>query len=332
MKFGPFTLELVNVADNKAFPEHKQNNKAYAEVEPGTEYKIRLTSNRDKDAIVRLYLDNSPKRLLSPSLRARDSKDVSSYIVQIDDEEKEFTLQFADTEKRPAKINIGGNAWTGKIKAIFWHKTYTKPEPYTKTVKGESSGWSGGTVAESQTQTKSKGAKTIPGREISSRRVEVGKIIKGKRNWKQGRYLGTITLHYCTTMGLIDAGILPRCEYDWAMARKYHPYTGSSTNVPDVDPEEYEIDVDPDLPKKKVTKYDFSGLPSSDEDEKVAASDEHEEVAIQQEELSPSNQDEEVAIKQEDLPPSNQDEEVAIKQEDLPPSNQDEEVAIKQED
>lgn len=216
VKSGPFTVQLIHAETGEAFPEHKaKNRRTYAEVEPGTEYKIQVKSSRVETARYYITLDGED---FGYYWTVKNGKEETEDDVQteINGVVSRHTLQFAKPAPRGPNTEA---SWTGKLQVNFYReKILRKP----RTVEREESEWTGGNVSQGQSESKSKGVRTVRGKVISK--------FPMKQFWRRteecGRHLRTVTLHYCSTIGLIEAGILPRppqSAMTWNLHRQMNP-------------------------------------------------------------------------------------------------------------
>jgi hypothetical protein len=229
VKKGRFTVELIRADTRVAFMEHTKDDKTYAEVEPDVEYFVRLETEPGLRVHAEIYVDG--KHL--------------GYAIEIGSPllEKETTdkglwsfdgISSTDQALKFAKAKVFDSAdetentpfWTGNIEVKFYELFDTGEivtrQPFQNT-------WDGGDVGPVmglQTDSNMKGVMSTEGKTVIN-----GKEEKRKRKYRRiGRKLASIKLHYCSTVGLIFAGVLGPVNPIW-LARKVNEYKRGAEQV-----------------------------------------------------------------------------------------------------
>ena len=198
VRIGHFTVNLVRADTKEVFKEHTgPDNNVYAEVEPGVDYFVRISSTRG-ELIVKTKVDGVQVHKMSgkPSIK---SKYVGNW-ERTNGESKITALRFnnaTQATKQEGGQTDDSSMLTGKVEVKFYEQgaqTRVKsnndvaPKEFKSDVK----------VAGKKCVLSGTGSQVIKGRKKETRAM---KHVKGKR-------LCTITLHYCTAMGLILNKIL----------------------------------------------------------------------------------------------------------------------------
>lgn len=226
VKQGKFSVELVNADGRTPFPEHKaENGEVYVEVEPNAEYFIRVKS--DSEDRVRMDFAVDGKSLgyhgtLSKNTPPQDKgiweyKDGKSY---------QHALKFAKAEVRQDTGDSTAPFWTGKVQVTVSEAI----DNGYKEQKDHSSKWDGGDVSYVMgisDPDKKKGVKSDKGESFS-----VHKSKRRRKAYAKGGLLSTITLRYCSTLGLIHAGVLTKPPM-WDMQRLVNPAEENGEDKPE---------------------------------------------------------------------------------------------------
>jgi hypothetical protein len=218
VKKGRFTVELVNADTKTAFKEHTKDTEIYVEAEPDAEYFVRIVFGAGSPVRARIFIDDKfigyNKNITKPGEETVDCGLWSFDGVSGTDK----ALLFAK-----AKVFNSSNAaqeapfWTGNVKVEFSEIFDTGT---THTMGPTQNKWKGGDVGVvvGQAGPKMKGVMTREGN------IAVSQKDHGLRKiYIKGRILETITLKYCSTVGLMMAGVLGPVD-PYVMARKVHEY------------------------------------------------------------------------------------------------------------
>ena len=207
VKKGRFTVELVSADTKVAFQEHAKGQETFVEVEPEAEYFVRLSVDAGPKVRGKISVDGkglgyitnigTPATTSSHNCGLYSFDGISSTVK---------ALMFAK-----AKIFNSGNDDDTKEKKPFWTGNVTVEifelfeTGTTYTAPTHNNTWKGGDVGFviGQADPKKKGVMTAEGNLANS--VKDNGV---RAHYTRGRLLETINLNYCSTVGLIFAGVL----------------------------------------------------------------------------------------------------------------------------
>jgi hypothetical protein len=228
VKNGRFSVELVSADTKIAFQEHTKDGKTtYAEVEPEVEYFVRLGADVGPRVRARIYVDGmylgyrttvgSPEEEKSYYFGLWSSDGISSAHQALKFVRAKIFNSADDTETLPF--------WTGTIEVIF-HELFDTGEQ-TQTISTCQNTWDGGDVGfvMGHTDPKNKGVMSTQGNF-----EETVKANAVKKICTEGPVLAIIKLHYCSTVGLIFAGIFGQVN-PMLLARKTNVYKRGAAQV-----------------------------------------------------------------------------------------------------
>lgn len=217
VQVGKFSVEIINADGRIAFPEHKsESGEVYVEVEPDAEYYIRVKS--DSEDQVKAYFSVDGNDLGYNCILSKNNKPQEKGLWEYKDGKSyQHALKFA---KAPVRQAAGHETcapfWTGKVEVRFHEVTFSG----YKEQKDVASKWNGGSVSYVMgisDPDKKKGVKSDKGEQF-----EVKKSKRRRKAYKTGGLLQTVTLRYCSTLGLIHAGVLAKPPV-WDMQRLTNP-------------------------------------------------------------------------------------------------------------
>jgi hypothetical protein len=232
-----FSLELVRADDDQqAFVDHciTGTDAHYAEVEPNVEYYIKV-SKTCPDAIQAYYfVDGQP-------LGFHTDMDGPSFITgiwsTIDGVEMHKAFKF--TNKVSMAVDAGNDAHgsdknsstvtppTGTVNVDFYKAIPNGMRNYDGHDDDDfESAWSGGMFGCFNGSGEAVGKKRVASTKGELSRKET-KHDEGLVLYKKGDFVASLTLHYCTALGLIHHGILPKPPL-WDLHRLQRPYQASS--------------------------------------------------------------------------------------------------------
>eukprot|EP00978_Attheya_sp_CCMP212_P033401 scaffold134527_cov52-Attheya_sp.AAC.5 len=270
VKRGGFTLEIINAETKEPFKEHMcpTTGKTYVEVEPDAEYFVQLTQDRNTMLIGRCDIDgeNLGYRI---SLFAKGPHTLCGLWRQCGGKTTMTALKFSKTSSlhQNSAEQTRPLPWTGIIKASYY-------EAINPTIKhgrlpDHTSTWSGGNVGFARGDGSGligkKGVKSQSGNIIDVKKVPA---YNAYMQYRPGRCLQTIEVQYCTTPGLIQAGILPKPPM-WEGHQKSFSRKRSAPETPIVTPQRIKreasvIDGHTVMKAKEYELFDLSGTPDSD--------------------------------------------------------------------
>jgi hypothetical protein len=206
VKKGRFTVELVSAETKAAFQEHARGQATFIEVEPEAEYFVRISVKAGPNVRGDISVDGRDMDYFTDLRTVERTRSRNCGLYSYDG--------FSSTDKslKFAKAKIFHSAdddakenkpfWTGNVTVKFFElldsgRTFTMPI-YHNT-------WTGGDVGfvKGQADPKKKGFMTTQGNLAESAQDN-----GARRLCTPGRLLETVKLNYCSTTGLIVAGVL----------------------------------------------------------------------------------------------------------------------------
>jgi len=202
VKKGKFSVEIINADTKTAFPEHTApNGDLYVEVEPDSEYFIRMHSDFQGPATANICVDGRDLGFTCNFSKGGPSQDRGIWEF-VNGKSVDHALKFVKTLAR--KGDTPSDGWTGKVEVKFFEAISVG----YRNLKEYKNAWKGGDVSYVMgisDPDKKKGVKSGKGASFAAEQLS-GRY----ERYERGASLGTITLHYCSTLGLIEAGILPK--------------------------------------------------------------------------------------------------------------------------
>ena len=200
VKVGHFTVQLVRADTKEPFKEHTKhsNEHIYAEVEPDVDYFVCVGSTRYGGAQVRLMIDGVPLGYRQSYLKTIPKRYLGN-LERKDGVSSMTALRFNRVSIKKRDDGEGSSSpsmLTGKVTAEF----YAPGEKKYKKAKDVSHKQLSGIAKEIGGK---KCVKSGNGSHIHTKKRIVKDI-----SVKKGDKLCTITIHYCTTLGLIVNNIL----------------------------------------------------------------------------------------------------------------------------
>lgn len=219
-------MELINADGLQAFPEHKsESGETFVEVEPDSEYYIRIHTDSEDRVKVHFSVDGNDLGYNS-TISKKDKPQDKGLWEYKDGKSYQHALKFAKTPVREATNEAQAPFWTGKVEVTFYEAKFTG----YKEQKDFSNKWNGGDVSYVMgisDPDKKKGVKSDKGEKF-----EVHKSKRRRKTYSKGGVLATVTLRYCSTLGLIHAGVLAKPPV-WDMQRLTNPAKDSQESVPE---------------------------------------------------------------------------------------------------
>jgi len=235
VKKGQFGLQLVDPSmTDVPFKEHIANDgTTYIEVEPDTEYFLKVGIDSDFDSVgYKIQVDGEDLGYFGWSYVCQKLNGLWSYK---NGQSTMRALKFRGLhEQSKTKTNTtspkdSDGSWVGEIVVTFYK--WIALEGYSN-IQNCKSKWRGSQKRLSDMKgNKKKLVKS--GQGTTKKSMTESPEIK---NWKLGKKLETITVKYCTTVELIHAGVLPKPPH-WNWARFNFPEVGLHNNAPALEPE-----------------------------------------------------------------------------------------------
>ena len=199
----------------------------YVEVEPESEYWIRVQTDSEDVVRAEISVDGKSLGYCVPMDKRNSATDWGVWKFE-NGKEYNFALKFAKAKVREATNNEDANDkpfWTGIVEVDFSEAIYAGE--YEQ--QDRSDMWTGGDVSYVlgiSDPDKKKGVKSEKGSSFN-----VKKSQRRRSQYQTGGMLKKVTLRYCSTLGLIHAGILPKPPM-WDLHRLSHPAENGNENVP----------------------------------------------------------------------------------------------------
>ena len=225
---GKFKVEII-LADTKVpFLEHTttgDNPSTYSEVEPDADYFVRIESKSEYPVLATIKIDGED---LGYQVPLHKSIPYLCGIISMDTNggTRKQALKFVKStvlEKTEENQGIAPMYWTGSVDASFYECV---PEHDSRSAADKAFGnsWNGhsnnvGFMRGRTNPDKKKGVMSAAGDTVEY--VPPSNQPHTTRYKRRG-LLKTITLKYCSTLGLIYAGILPKPPC-WQLHRMTHP-------------------------------------------------------------------------------------------------------------
>jgi hypothetical protein len=258
VKKGFMSLQLVNAETNLPFPEHRgPDGKDYVEVEPNAEYWIRIQSDEQNGKFICSFKVDGKDLGYHKTCHGCQHSDAGIW-----------TLTGTQGSQQSLKVKplhgvAGATFYIGKVKVNFYEtglKTARPKEPtnHVNKWKGKPSPGKGGEKA------------------VAS---QVGTVVckTSKSNssfrYERGPLLQSITLQYCTAVGLIHVGVLPK-PTSWEYHRMRYPANNnqhSSNGTHNIEPQLMKVQTRTpagDLFQETTFElFDLTPLESDDDDD-----------------------------------------------------------------
>jgi len=227
---GNFTFELVDATTKEPFTEHPGKNGVdrYVEVEPGLEYYMKVV-NHSSDTVVFQYNVDGERLGYHTPIKPGDSKDDSG-IWSYDKYRHEAEMKALKFSKMISRARFNEstadknqyNNQVGIIKVSIYENIYLDGYYSMNNTPGTFTG--NGEVDDHNAQDTKKYLKSAHG---SKKVLQTDDGMR--RNYKLGRKLKTIKVKYCTTVGLIVEGVLPKPPH-WEWFKMIKPQAVSKSD------------------------------------------------------------------------------------------------------
>jgi hypothetical protein len=226
VKVGKHTVALIYADTKKPFKEHTASDgQVYVEVEPNAEYYIHLSTDSQDVVVMRIKVDgkdlgyqlslNKANCMVNPNYFCGvSSVDESGGTIH-------QALKFAKTPvmQKTEDNKVPPAFWTGSVQVEFYEGVYHGVESNTRAFRNS---WTGagndvGYMIGKSNPDQKKGVMSAAGSTRDYTQPSAGK----RARYATGGHLKTITLNYCSTVGLIFAGILTKPPlWEWGQMIK----------------------------------------------------------------------------------------------------------------
>lgn len=266
VKVGDFTLQLINAETKEPFMEHEgsgdDEGEHYCEIEPGMEYFVKVESNRESTAI-EIEIDGKDLGYGVFHWDAPSSSQLGLWNVERGmSTQTAFKFAPVVTSQHPPGNDDEPSSWTGNVTARYFSQgTYS--EDGARAAKKLVSPWEPEMVGCAPMSSK----EAVKSQQGERSMIDKDSCIIGG---KRGDLLCTITVKYCTTLGLIHAGILPKPPM-WDEHRMLFPRRDESGEQKmDITPTRktmfLALDDGTVLESREVDMFDLTGLQESDDE------------------------------------------------------------------
>ena len=203
MQKGDFTVEIVNAETKEPFREHTgpaPSYETYVEVEPDLEYYIKVTGLKTRKAYALVEVD----KVSVGYYKTISSQNGPQFVGCINSSGDTVAFLFAKTHVFTGNQNDAEKrSWTGTVKATFYeHLGHTNIQ-----TSGILPSWKKGNVGATLGVTALNQKKGVCSEQGST-------VLQSGNVWgppgKTGAVLGVIEMKYCSTVGLINFGLLPK--------------------------------------------------------------------------------------------------------------------------
>jgi hypothetical protein len=271
---GRFTVALVNADTKATFKEHTRHGEIYVEVEPEAEYFIRIevgAGATGKAAVVaKMFVDDASLGYDIVFKGQAEKETASAGLWSYDGASSMTTaLMFARSKFFTSQINSSNQSsttplpWTGEVQVEFFEMIDTGESCVEAASESD---WKGGDVGIVLDQAAPElkrihGTMTLEGNQHTRTKKDDG--IRTK--YTEGRLIEILTLRYCSTKGMVLAGLFgPRKGDPYLLARKWNEYEhGSDAVVADIEsmlppPQKIQIGCRDRRPPKEYDLFDLS--------------------------------------------------------------------------
>jgi hypothetical protein len=228
------TVEFVHAETRVPFQEHTASDgKEYAEVEPDVDYYIRIARNDSGPTdSLQVHLELDGERFSGWHNLPRGTEAIKGISSKNGNRKTKRALRFHLQESWESSKS--GAPWFGCLKVKVYDtidrgmvKKYHDDQTDATSRKSSSGRWEGGTVDGNISKTMKKVVRSVEGRHAVVKRMSPVAIgTSYVRDIVKGRKLETIELYYCTALGLVRAGVLPKPpNFELDLIRKEKPFS-----------------------------------------------------------------------------------------------------------
>jgi len=278
VKKGHFTVELVNAITKEPFKEHTDcNGQTYVEVEPEAEYFIHVCNDSDIKVDWKFYVDEQDLGYVKWTLS--NTCAYCGIAIFCGEEEYEKALKFSKLGTTRSHTNEGSSCWTGQIEVAVKYPSKLTPISPKEALRNakefendlEEVDYVAGVFNQKGVRT-TKGITAIESNALWSER-DVQNEDSGeqmKKDYEKGELMEEFGLFYCTTVGLIYAGVLPKPPlWDHArMLKPFDPKNSKGGKELDIQPRKLVHEaIDGIIERKEYELFDLSQLSDSENEE-----------------------------------------------------------------
>jgi hypothetical protein len=279
---GDFIVEIVEAESKAPFKEHrrKSDGTVFVEVEPNIEYFVHVRRVEDivfsGQSLFAIVLVDGQDMGVQYSCK-KDSR--SSHYAGLwkrnsqDGVKTTRALQVFEPAQRISNSSAqGSNYVTGKVEVQISESIFSGRYETARSSSTSGSSFKQCGVLECSRVDRKKDKKLLRSRLGSTITEKKSSSTGSKPVYNTGKLLDTITLQYCSTVGLIEVGVLER-PASWGKKRPHSSPTlerafavpSAVTPPAETAPPSKKIRVETVVTSQECTFYDLSELPSDDE-------------------------------------------------------------------
>jgi hypothetical protein len=204
VRTSSFTVNLVDATTKVVFKEHTKGRETYVEAEPDAEYFIHIEVPGSMDVLACVRVDGKSLGYMvefGPGVRHTYDAGLVSYDgINVTTRSLKFAkAKLFNSENKDQNASF----WTGKVEVDFHRRISTGRFNAPAIIENK---WDGGDVGfvMGQADPKMKGVMTKQGSHATSEQYSV----RAQEEFCDGGILQTITMNYCSTVGLMFNGVL----------------------------------------------------------------------------------------------------------------------------
>lgn len=257
------SVQLVDATTGEAFKEHHKDDKIYVEVEPMADYFIKIDRKSEdgsgQDIVIVDFKIDGTELNFNYTGNLQRPYQVGSWQLQ-NGESTMMSLKFGtpvvsddsamEVEASPAPVTDTSNGMTGSIELLVFE---------AKPMKEALDEWADFSSNNPDCAVDKPIADQMHMKAVRSGLGTVPRdapISKGPTSYEKGELLETITLNYCTALGLIYAGILDQPPH-WEKAQMEAPWTGhDDPELEGIKPEIVRKEIVTDVRGEKTVKVE----------------------------------------------------------------------------
>jgi hypothetical protein len=228
VRVGSFSVELINAETMQMFQEHQHASHHYVEIEPNAQYWVRVYNHLETKCKCKLEVDGN--ELGSGfSVRGGDFSDngASSRVDMINAKRALQVKKAIESRRHDAARGF----WIGSVKVKFYNAIRTE-ERWHNACENRQSSWQRGDAPRECSSDGKKAVVSSLGTIEHTSHAKPGIYTL----YARGEWLQTIELHYCTAVGLIHVGVLPKPPA-WDYQRMIFPSAKLNSKCANIKPE-----------------------------------------------------------------------------------------------
>mmetsp|Transcript_11210 Transcript_11210/g.15080 ORF Transcript_11210/g.15080 Transcript_11210/m.15080 type:complete len:260 (+) Transcript_11210:15-794(+) len=256
---------MFNAVTEEPFKEHTYYGKTYVEVEPGAEYFIQVTSQSEEEILWIFYVDG--ESLGYWSHQEPGESHINGIFSHRDGRKSNTALKFARVQAQYPVSNTLDNQslWTGQVKAEAYKAIFSHDDEEIDDYAAD--------FKEGDIRCDFEGSK----KSVMSTKgtITESQNVISRTSYKEGDLVDTFELNYCTALGLINVGVLPKPPA-WDYLRMQKPFNqdtlegGKELNIEPIKVR-FE-DAGGNFGAKEYDLFDLSHISDVDSDDDIAPS------------------------------------------------------------